>query len=699
VAQEKELKKMDGKVKNRVSGIVKLDDANWAGGPKRAQCTLILTEGDSAKSMAIAGLSVVGRDKYGVFPLRGKLLNVKDVTLKRLMENEEIINIKTILGLESGKIYQSSSELRYGRIMIMTDQDVDGSHIKGLIFNLFETLWPSLLRAPDFLVSMLTPIVKVDGSSFYTLQDFERWRLAHPASKAKIKYYKGLGTSTSAEAKQYFKDMTLVRYACDDPACSEALDLAFNKSRSDDRKRWLEGYARNQVLVYGPDTRVSFSSFVNKDLIHFSKYDLERSIPHVQDGLKVSQRKILFTCFGRPASKESKVFMLAAAVAEAAAYHHGDASLYTTIVGMAQDFVGSNNLNLLEPIGQFGTRRMGGKDAASSRYICTRPSDLCNLVFRPEDRSVLKYLEDDGMTVEPEFYVPIVPMILFNGAAGIGMGFSTNIPCYDPLEVIRALIRDDYDAFDHMIPHYRGFKGQILKGPQPGKFITSGVAIRIGPRTVRVTELAVGQWTEDFKALLEEKIENGTLTRYDAQYTDLDVDFTLTYPSADALDGLDILLDLKMRSSLSINNMHLFNANMQIKCYKTIREIVEEFAAIRLVYYAKRRAHMLQLLKMEINVMNNKVRFISEFVQGTLIIGKRKIQDVHNELTRKKYAEVEGSFDYLLRMPMSSLTLERMQKLESEVMEHSNNIKYFEEISDRALWVKELKELEARYSL
>ena len=140
--------------------IPKLDDATWAGTKKSDECILILTEGDSATSMAVSGLSVVGRDKYGVFPLKGKVMNVKDSTQSQIMKNSEITNLKKILGLETGKEYKNTKSLRYGQIMIMTDQDHDGSHIKGLVMNLFHTLWPSLLQL-GFITSMITPIVKV----------------------------------------------------------------------------------------------------------------------------------------------------------------------------------------------------------------------------------------------------------------------------------------------------------------------------------------------------------------------------------------------------------------------------------------------------------------------------------------------------------------------------------------------------------
>lgn len=208
----KELKKGDGAKRARLTGIPKLDDANDAGGRNSGACTLILTEGDSAKSLAISGLSVVGRDRFGVFPLRGKLLNVRDAGAAQITGNAEINNIKQILGLQHGKVYTDAKSLRYGHLMIMTDQDHDGSHIKGLIMNFLHHFYPSLLQLPGFLVEFITPIIKAtkgrEAVSFFTLPEYESWREAVANPRAyKIKYYKGLGTSTAAEAKEYFSNI------------------------------------------------------------------------------------------------------------------------------------------------------------------------------------------------------------------------------------------------------------------------------------------------------------------------------------------------------------------------------------------------------------------------------------------------------------------------------------------------------------
>src|SRR6056300_1080188 len=239
------LAKTDGSArKSKITGIPKLDDANKAGTAQSHKCTLILTEGDSAKSLAIAGLSVVGRDYYGVFPLRGKVLNVRDASVNQLSGNAEFQNIKKILGLQQGKVYTSLSELRYSRLMIMTDADDDGTHIKGLILNLIHTMWPSLLEL-NFVVSMITPVVKATSGKnkfdFYTLESFRQWSSGVDTKNFKIKYYKGLGTSTSVEAREYFKDIHRLTVGFDvDPDTDKSMRLAFDKKLADDRKVMIQ---------------------------------------------------------------------------------------------------------------------------------------------------------------------------------------------------------------------------------------------------------------------------------------------------------------------------------------------------------------------------------------------------------------------------------------------------------------------------
>ena len=242
----KELSKSDGTRKSKITGIPKLDDANKAGTAQSGKCTLIVTEGDSAKTLAVAGLSVVGRDLFGVFPLRGKCKNVRDASVAQLTSNQEFNDLKKILGLQQGKEYTDLSELRYGRLMIMTDADNDGSHIKGLILNMIHYFWPSLLKL-GFIVSMVTPIIKASkgsqSKSFYTDSAFRTW-YGDGQAGWKIKYYKGLGTSTSAEAREYFKsiqDLTVRFYM--DTMSDKSIVLALIR-----RRRMIERLGFSRVL-------------------------------------------------------------------------------------------------------------------------------------------------------------------------------------------------------------------------------------------------------------------------------------------------------------------------------------------------------------------------------------------------------------------------------------------------------------------
>lgn len=293
---EKSLKRTDGSKTARVTGIAKLTDAGWAGTARSGRCTLILTEGDSAKSLAVAGLSVIGRDSYGVFPLRGKLLNCLDAAPAAIAANAEITALKKILGLQTGKRYEDAASLRYGHVMLMTDADVDGSHITGLVLNFFNACFPGLLRVPGFFKGFITPVVRAtrggpnpEKLSFYSVPDFEAWRLRlgdtgkwtagkWTAGKWTVKYYKGLGTSTSEEAKEYFSDLGrhVKTYVWTD-LCPDALDKAFNKARAADRRAWIAGYAGEGLDPAA--TEVPVVDFVDRELVLFSRADLERWVP------------------------------------------------------------------------------------------------------------------------------------------------------------------------------------------------------------------------------------------------------------------------------------------------------------------------------------------------------------------------------------------------------------------------------------
>ena len=688
----KELKKTDGARKSKITGIPKLDDANKAGTAQSNKCTLIVTEGDSAKTLAVAGLSVVGRDHYGVFPLRGKCKNVRDVSVSQLTSNQEFNDLKKILGLQQGKEYKDVSELRYGRLMIMTDADNDGSHIKGLILNMIHYFWPSLLKF-NFVVSMVTPIIKAskgsDSKSFYTDSAFRTW---YGTGKAgwRIKYYKGLGTSTSAEAREYFKKIQELTVKFDmDVMTNQSIVLAFDKKKADARKTWLlESTAKDAKeleVPYGHVKQLSITDFVHKDLVNFSLADLKRSIAHVADGLKPSQRKVMYSCFQKNLRDEMKVAQLAAYVAEKSSYHHGEVSLADTIVKLANDYTGSNNINLLEPCGQFGTRLMGGKDASQTRYIFTRLTADARRVFDAKDDAILNYLDDDGRSIEPEFYMPTIPMVLVNGTEGIGTGFSCYVPPFNPKDIKQNILNViSGKAIKRMKPWFRGFKGRIFE--QDDVWVTEGVWNIIG-KTIKVSELPPGRWTQDYKEHLDTLVEKKVISGFTNNSTTEDVDFVIQ-----EYTGKDIIKDLKLQKTLRTTNMHLFHPTRGIHKYTTPELILKDFIELRRDYYVKRKEHLIKVLETKAKMCDYKSRFVTMVINGEIVVFRRKKQELENQLSTL-FPRIGGTYDYLLNIRTVQYTDESVRELLKESKQAKTELEIMTTTTPMSMWENDIKNM------
>ena len=745
--ETKRVANQEGKKKLRLYDIPKLDDANEAGSGKSIQCTLILTEGDSAKATAIAGLSVVGRDLFGVFPLKGKLVNVRDkqTTLAgrtQISNNEELNNIKRILALETGKVYKTLSELRYGKVMIMTDQDVDGSHIKGLFINWIETCWPELISL-GFITCLLTPIIKATkGSSvlsFYSLGAFSEWQSTATGSW-KIKYYKGLGTSTSVEAKEYFKELKQMLFIATQQS-HDKIDMVFNNKRADDRKAWLRKYDFKNVLD-NMLTEVPLEQFVDQEMIHFSNYDNTRSIGSVIDGLKPSQRKILYACFKRNLRDEIKVAQLTGYVSENSGYHHGEESLNKTIVGMAQNFIGSNNIEFLQPNGQFGSRLEGGKDSASPRYIFTALDPVTEVLFPMADRPLLKYLEDDGEQVEPSFYVPILPTTLINGVRGIGTGWSTYVPSFNPKDICQQFIerlQGKRDSFDNMRPFYNGFKGQMI-ALSDTSFLSKGIYSVTSYNKIVVSELPIETWTSDYKSFLDsmlthdtpqepqkegkkkkmsakEAMFDGFLKGYKTNCTEsivhfeLEVDPTILMEMSQNRTTDDANVDifekvLKLTSKMSLTNMMLFDRNDVIQQYSSVSEIMEYFFGIRLEFYGKRKDYQLFVMEEELVMIRAKVRFIRGIVEETIVIHKKSTDELIKLLEELSFPKLKSSksatnqtFQYLLSMSIQSLTSDTLATLEKNLASKEEELELLKVKAIQDIWIEELQLFATTYQV
>ncbi|KAL2278591.1 hypothetical protein FJTKL_14321 [Diaporthe vaccinii] len=752
---DKMMSKSDGNKRSRISNE-KLVDANLAGTRNGHECTLILTEGDSARALAVAGRAILDPDRIGVFPLRGKMLNVRDASIDQIMKNAEINNIKQFLGLKHKTTYTDTKSLRYGHLMIMADQDHDGSHIKGLLINFLQVQFPSLLKIPDFFREFITPVVKVwQGpnpkkplhlKSFFTMPEYEGWKERHhqEIKRWHYKYFKGLGTSSNEDAQVYFTNLDdhLKEFQTMKTEEAELFELAFSKKKADARKQWLGNFVPGTFLDHSTKS-ITYTDFVNRELILFSMADNLRSIPSIVDGLKPGQRKVIYACFKRNLTKDKKVVELAGYVSEQTAYHHGEISLQQTIIGLAQNFVGSNNINILEPSGNFGSRLAGGSDSASARYIFTRLSPFARRVFSALDEPNLEMQYDDGKQIEPKVYAPIIPMVLCNGADGIGTGWSTSIPNYDPRDIVRNLKRrmgrsedsSEELPFEPMTPWFRGWKG-VVEEEEPGtrRYRFNGIANFDDSRAktvVTITELPIRMWTDDFKAKLEQIIKGEKTTSWIKDYKEYNdhanVHFEIEMDEAqiEKTRKEGILERFKLNKSMGTTNLVAFDVEGRIRKYEKVEHILEEFYLYRLEMYSKRRAYWLKVYHADYRKLKNMARFVEEIIEGKLIVSRKKKAVLVEELRDRKYEafprgesvkkarntdeEMDqdddednedltsnepgaGDYDYLLSMPIYSLTAERLERLRKQIAAKKKEHDDLEILDEKDLWSRDLDE-------
>jgi DNA topoisomerase-2 len=739
--EQSELKSNNGKKKANLTGYTKLNDAKNAGTRYSKDCTLILTEGDSAKPFGVAGAEVLGVENVGVFPLKGKLLNVREATIKQLKENEEIKAIIAIMGLKYDMQYEDVSSLRYGNILVLTDQDLDGYHIKGLVMNFIEYHWPSLANIDGFITSMNTPLKKVwkltdtkkkDPVIFYSEQEYDTWKEL-PTTNIKLytkaKYYKGLGTSTEKEAKEAFKNYQSKRTCYGDKKIeSDSHILRKMFSRDKDgiafKKDLLMSYDRD--LTISPDEQhISYTDFVHKELAHFANYAMERAIPSGRDGFKPSIKKILYTAFKEGLlNKEVRVSELAGFVIGAADYHHGEASLQQAIVGMAQNFVGANNINWLLPIGQFGNR--SGNDASSPRYINTQLNPLAPLVFRKEDSYILEYAKDDnGKSIEPVSYAPIICNVLVNGTRGIGVGFSSTVPSYNPTDIISnlRLLINDKQTFE-MDPWYKGFKGRVVKNVDKHgqvSYEVFGIYEIIDENKVVIEELPVGVWTDNYKEFLgkitcddADKLQPKHLLKsWDSVCGNNSVNFTLIFHDGklqELVKNNSIETKLELVEKIHITNMHLYDSQQKLKKYDSVDEILKDFYNYRLDMYIKRKEYYTKVLENKLNLIKWRIKFLEYYADGKIIMmnGRESLPkgEVIQQLIDYKFPKLSSNFEdpdktysYLTDIKLFDLTKEEKLKLQEQLKEKENEYNIYINTPVKDIWLSELDEFEKRYNI
>lgn len=727
------------KTEKKKKGYVKIkgyDRANFADTKKSYLCGLIICEGDSAAKFASDGIEkgvygYEGPDYFGILALTGKCLNVRNSDATKTGKNVVITKLVQSLNLQYGLDYtidENFKTLSYGKVIILTDADVDGIHIEGLLMNFFHFLFPSLLKREEaFLVSMKTPIVRVYGSKkgvkdllFYDENRFKRFR-DEQGKPISTKYYKGLGTTKPEDVPDIFGEK-IIEYRLDEKTPT-IINKVFATKFADERKKWLENYNPQSTDFSLDDTDkitpMDMSYFLDNEMIKFSMDDCGRSIPSLFDGLKESQRKILFAVkkrgnLGYNTKKTIKVAQLANYAAEVSAYHHGENNLCGAIVNMAQEYPGSNNIPLLYRDGQFGSLKSNGNDAASPRYIFTKMEALTHLLFRTEDDVLLEHNEDDGNPIEPKFYIPILPTVLINGAHGIGTGWSSSIPCYNPLDIIDCVktwianngsfyIEDDgmiVSHFPDLLPYYRGFTGTIeLKD---NKIITSGVITKEGKKT-RITQLPIGMSYDQFKEMCEDWIVEKKIKSFFKNSSNR-ADFTITETD----DGFSCnLTNLKLKSSIAITNMVLFNEKQQLKKY-TLEQIIHDFCVVRYKFYEMRKQRLLTSLQNDLEILSNKARFVNEIaVEKTLNIMNIEENVLYQELEKRGYTKQNskiddgehetGGYEYLLRLQVKTFTEEKVKILQKEREQLGIKLDTLIKTTENELWLRDIDDFKEAY--
>jgi DNA topoisomerase-2 len=722
------IKTLNDKKRRPKVSVKEYDPANNAGTSRSSKCILIVCEGLSAKTYAVAGINTgvsipllsgqeetrKGRDWFGILPLRGKFLNVRNASNDKMIKNTVVTDLVNAMGLTFGMDYttqKARNSLNYGSIMIIPDPDEDGIHIEGLVLNFFHHHFPTLFKTDTsvfpFMSSMKIPIIKVTGQNinkeFFTHEAFNRTKEENKWGKNyKIKYFKGLGTTKYEDVPKIFGKKMVVFHA--DLLADENMEKAFKDEEADERKEWLKQYnPKNRTfdLDY-PDKvlQLDISTFVNEELIKFSIEDCKRSLPHLMDGQKESQRKVIFGLKQWNGKKDGnlrdsiKVAQLGAFVAQKTDYKHGEQNLFDTIIKMAQDFVGSNNLPLLERDGQFGTRLSGGKDSASPRYIYVKQPPILNKIFRPEDDPILDYVEDG----EPTFYAPVLPLICINGSVGVGTGFSCNIPMFNPKDILLGIkqwinMRDIGEKYVFKYkPWYKNFIGEIEKNGGSGRYASYGIVTKLNDdkkKEYKVSELPINMWSDKFKEICEQLMESNVIIDWKFGDTEVSkVDFRIK-----SLNELT-REDLKLKSYIHTSNMVMFDHENKIHKFETLNGILQRFCKERLKLYEKRRKYMLNKIKKLLLIAENKKRFMVDVIDGKIKILLQEDDAVTKQLIEKKYSTDEGSFDYLLNMNIGGFRKNNVEKLEAKIENMKIEIEWFTNTTDGKMWIKDLEELE-----
>lgn len=438
----------------------------------------------------------------------------------------------------------------------------------------------------------------------------------------------------------------------------------------------------------------TITEYLDIDYGNYARYVIEnRAIPSVIDGFKPTQRKIIYVAarvWKNKTDKPLKIFQIAGKVASDANYHHGDASLSAAIISMAQSF--KNSMPLLDEIGQFGSMR--SPDAGAPRYISTKLNESFKLLYK--DFELLEKRYEEGIEIEPFYFLPIIPTVLLNGGSGIAVGFASNILNRNPLDLIDACLKElNGKKYKEPKPWYRGFTGHCERDPDSkDAWIFNGTFEVKNTSTVHITELPPSLTYEKYEKYLIGNEESKKIAAFDDN-SKSNIDYTIKFRRTDLSklihsDRLCKFLKLEERQS---ENLTMLDENGKLKIFNNVKEIISYFIKFRLEFYYKRKDFLIKKLNEELKVLSNKARFIEMIVEGKLKINNVPKNKIIASLEDKAFDKINDSYSYLLSMPIHTLTKEKYEELLYQQHNKEVELEKIKKMNPKEMYIKDLTEL------
>lgn len=434
------------------------------------------------------------------------------------------------------------------------------------------------------------------------------------------------------------------------------------------------------------------SEFFNSDFKDFSNLDNVRSIPSLIDGLKDSQRKAVYGMLLN-GNGEIKVAQAAGKFSLLTSYAHGESSMADTIVGLAQNYPGSNNINLFEPIGQFGS--ILSSSSSAHRYIFTKPSPHLRTYFRQDDEIILDYKYEDGDQVEPKVFYPVLPMWIVNGAVGIGTGHSVKILPRDPKKVVRLVTKfikqqaiSSKEIDECLMPYYAGWKGTVEK-LDVGSYQLSGCIEKINTTKLRITEVPPNMGIDKVKENLIKLMDDGKIKDYDNNSSESGFDITVSLPRNIGTKSEKELLNIFKLTTRVTENVTLWSSEGFLKRYDSVYEALQEFICFKLSKVETRRKKQIEIYEEDLRFLKEKMLFVQEW--NSLDTKSMTTSDIESHMVNKSIRE--ESVKRLMSLRVSSLTMDQIEDLQKQIQTKQNDINILGQTTQNELYLSDLESL------